>query len=178
MVDDADRPVPTGEAGEILVPGRQVMDRLLGRARGHRRRRWPAAGCTPATSVGSTPTGYLSVVDRTKDVIVTGGENVSSLEVEEVIHTRARGRPGRGRSGVPDPRWGENVCAVVVARAGDDGRPRRAGRARPAPSSAGFKVPRHVVVIDALPNNATGKVVKAELRAWLHRAPRAPGERR
>ena len=97
--------------------------------------------------------GYLAVVDRTKDVIVTGGENVSSLEVEQVIHTLPE-VDEVAVVGVPDPRWGENVCAVVVARAGHDGRSRRRSVAAVRAELAGFKVPRHVVVTDALPKNA------------------------
>jgi len=79
--------------------------------------------------------------------------------------------------GVPDPRWGENVCAVVVARPGttvDADALVAAVRAE----LAGFKVPRHVVVTDALPKNATGKIVKAELRAWLTEHPEELGARR
>jgi acyl-CoA synthetase (AMP-forming)/AMP-acid ligase II len=126
------------------------------------------------------PDGLLTIVDRKKDVIVTGGENVSSLEVEQVVHTV----PAVGEVavvGVPDPRWGENVCAVVVARpgeAGDDDALAEAVVAAVRAELAGYKTPRHVVVVDALPKNATGKVVKAELRAWLAEHPERLGTRR
>ena len=76
--------------------------------------------------------GNVAVVDRKKDVILTGGENVSSLEVEQVLHEV----PEVGEVavvGVPDPEWGENVCAVVVPRAGRDRRPGRPRRRGPGP---------------------------------------------
>jgi fatty-acyl-CoA synthase len=120
--------------------------------------------------------GFLTIVDRKKDVIVTGGENVSSLEVEQVLHTVA----GVGEVavvGVPDPHWGENVCAVVVPRRGETVDPEAlvaAARER----LAGFKVPRHVVITDVLPKNATGKIVKADVRAWLAARPDLVGPRR
>ena len=134
-------------------------------------------GCTPATSADSMSTGNLAVVDRKKDVIVTGGENVSSLEVEQVLH----GVPGVGEVavvGVPDPRVGRER---VRGRRAAGGRRRwiptqlvRAVRAQ----LAGFKVPRHVVTVDELPKNATGKIVKQEIRAWLAAHPERLGARR
>lgn len=174
VVDDDDRDVATGEAGEILVQGDQVMSEY-----------WDEPDATAAALAGGwlhtgdvgrfDPAGNLSVVDRKKDVIVTGGENVSSLEVEQVIHRV----PGVGEVavvGVPDPHWGENVCAVIVPRAGqtvDADAVVRAVRAE----LAGFKAPRHVVIVDELPKNATGKVVKQELRDWLALEPDRLGTR-
>jgi acyl-CoA synthetase (AMP-forming)/AMP-acid ligase II len=175
VVDDTDAPVATGSAGEIVVRAGQVMDRY-----------WEDPEATASALAGGwlhtgdigrfAEDGSLSVVDRKKDVIVTGGENVSSLEVEQVIHAL----PEVGEVavvGVPDPRWGENVCAVVVPRPGatvDADALVAAVRAE----LAGFKTPRHVVVTDALPKNATGKIVKAEIRAWLAEHPEKMGDRR
>ena len=106
--------------------------------------------------------GYITIVDRKKDVIKTGGENVASREVEEVLYQH----PAVAEVavfGVPHPRWIEAVAAVVVLR---DGQP-----AEPAElvafcreRLAGFKTPRHVAVADALPKNASGKILKRELR--------------
>ena len=106
--------------------------------------------------------GLLYLVDRVKDMIVTGGENVASLEVERVIAAM----PGVGQVavvGLPDQRWGEAVCAVVV----------RAGSATITEADvvdhcrehlASFKKPRHVLFVDDLPKNASGKILKRELR--------------
>jgi fatty-acyl-CoA synthase len=120
--------------------------------------------------------GLLRVVDRSKDMIITGGENVASREVEDVVLT-VPAVAAAAVVGVPDPHWGENVCAVVVARPGatidaDD------VVATVRQRLAGFKAPRHVVIVDALPVNAGGKVLKGELRAWLAEHPDVLGPRR
>ena len=120
--------------------------------------------------------GWLYVVDRKKDVIVSGGENVSSLEVEAVIHA-CPGVREVAVVGVADARWGENVCAVVAPIPGvtidPDDLVRRVRR-----ELAGFKSPRHVVVVDELPKNGAGKIIKADLRAWLAEHPELLGARR
>ena len=106
--------------------------------------------------------GYLSVVDRKKDMIKSGGENVASREIEEVIFAH----PAVSEVavfGVPHPRWIEVVSAAVVVR---EGQALSADelqvfcRAR----MAGFKVPKLVEVVEALPKNASGKILKRELR--------------
>jgi acyl-CoA synthetase (AMP-forming)/AMP-acid ligase II len=109
------------------------------------------------------PDGIVTIVDRTKDIIVSGGENVASREVEEVLHTHPAVRDV-AVVGRPDPRWGEQVCAFVVPRTS----------VTPAElvahcraHLAGFKTPRHVELIDELPRNASGKVLKGHLRARL-----------
>ena len=115
--------------------------------------------------VGRIDDGLLSVVDRVKDIIVSGGENVASREVEDVLHTH----PAVGDVaviGLPDPRWGERVCAVVVTRPdtsvdGDE------LIALCRSHLAGFKTPRVVHFVETLPRNAAGKVLKQQLRAEL-----------
>ncbi len=107
--------------------------------------------------------GYITIVDRKKDVIKTGGENVASREVEEVLYQH----PAVAEVavfGVPDPRWIEAVTAAVVPR---DGQPVDPDElvAFCRERLAGFKTPRRVVVVDALPKNASGKILKRELRA-------------
>jgi acyl-CoA synthetase (AMP-forming)/AMP-acid ligase II len=174
IVDEGDRDLPDGSVGEILVRAPQVMAGY-----------WDDPDATAAALRGGwlhtgdlgrvDDEGLLHVVDRRKDVVITGGENVSSREVEDVLHDV----PGVARVavvGVPDPTWGENVCAVVVARPDvvlDPADLVATARAR----LAGFKVPRHVVMVDELPVNAAGKVVKAEVRAWLAAEPGRAGPR-
>lgn len=109
--------------------------------------------------------GLLTVVDRLKDVIVSGGENVASREVEDVLH-RHPGVADVAVIGVPDARWGERVTAVVVPRAGetvDEHELLALCRAH----LAGFKTPRAVSFCAELPRNAAGKVLKQQLRAEL-----------
>jgi fatty-acyl-CoA synthase len=106
--------------------------------------------------------GYLSVVDRKKDMIKTGGENVASREVEEALYAH----PDVAEVavfGLPDPKWIEAVTAVVVLRDGagvsaDELVAFCRGRL------AGFKTPKRVEVADALPKNPSGKILKRELR--------------
>jgi acyl-CoA synthetase (AMP-forming)/AMP-acid ligase II len=106
--------------------------------------------------------GLLTVVDRLKDVIVSGGENVASREVEAVLHTHA-GVADVAVIGLPDPRWGERVAAVVVRRAGNDVSADELVELARA-HLAGFKTPRSVEFVAELPRNAAGKVLKQQLR--------------
>ena len=98
-------------------------------------------------------------------MIVTGGENVYSKEVEDVIYTV----PGVAEAsviGLPDPHWGENVTAVVVPAPGADVTEDDVIAACRA-SLAGYKKPKRVFFVDELPRNASGKILKRELRERL-----------
>jgi fatty-acyl-CoA synthase len=105
--------------------------------------------------------GYVSVVDRKKDMVVTGGENVYPREVEDVL----AGLPGvvdAAVVGLPDPEWGEAVTAVLVT---DGTLTPEAVREQCRTVLAGYKVPRRVHFAEALPRNASGKLLKRDLRA-------------
>jgi len=164
IVDAARRQVPVGQVGEIAVRGPQVM-------LGYWNRPEETAA---AVSDGWLYTGdagfmdehgFLHVVDRVKDMIISGGENVYSAEVENALATM----PGIAASAVvavPDAEWGERVHAVIVPAPG-------AGitladlRAHCAPLIAGYKIPRSLSLVDALPLSPAGKVLKHVLRAQL-----------
>ena len=109
--------------------------------------------------------GYLTIIDRLKDVVITGGENVFPAEVEAVL-ARHPAVADVAVIGIPDDRWGETVHAVVVAAPGFDAPGFDAdglvswARER----LAGFKCPTGVTVVPELPRNATGKVLRARLR--------------
>ncbi len=153
--------VKLADDGEILIRGDQVVPGYWNRPEAN-----DAAfvdGWFRTGDIGRfDDEGYLSIVDRSKDIIVSGGENVASLEVEDVLSEH----PAVGAVavvGVPDERWGERVVAVAVARAGAALDPDEVvawctGRL------AGFKRPRQMLVVDALPTNASGKVLKREVR--------------
>lgn len=106
--------------------------------------------------------GYITIVDRVKDMIKTGGENVASREVEEMIY----GLPQVSEVaviGLPDPRWIEAVTAIVVVKSGQTlAAPDVIGHC--AKQMAHFKVPKNVVFVDELPKNPSGKLLKRELR--------------
>jgi long-chain acyl-CoA synthetase len=124
--------------------------------------------------------GYLFLTDRIKDMIVSGGENVYPVEVEEVL----AGHPDVADVavfGVPDERWGETVKALVVPTAGHTPIAEELvafARER----LAGYKLPRSIEFVDDLPRTATGKVLKRELRDRHGPAPQplvdSPGSRR
>jgi acyl-CoA synthetase (AMP-forming)/AMP-acid ligase II len=165
--------VDEGIEGEILVRARQIMLGYLdddAATSAVLTQGWLHTG-----DVGRIVDGVLYVTDRKKDIIITGGENVSSLEVEDVVLRH----PSVLRAaviGVPDATWGENICAVVVLREGADFDSREAS-SFVRQSLAGFKAPRHFVVVDELPATSSGKVVKAQLREWLGRHPELLGPR-
>lgn len=174
VVDAGGADVPAGAAGEIVVRAEQV-------AAGY----WDDDEATAAAFVdGELRTGDLGrfdtagrlhVVDRLKDVIVTGGENVSSVAVEDVLH-RSPAVRAAAVIGVPDPRWGENVCAVVVPRPGmAPGAVELSDLV--AAELGGFTRPRHVVFVEDLPRNAAGKVVKDDLRRLVAEHPELLGDR-
>ncbi|GEL22408.1 hypothetical protein PSU4_13620 [Pseudonocardia sulfidoxydans NBRC 16205] len=106
--------------------------------------------------------GYLSLSDRKKDVIITGGENVSSIEVEDVVFSH----PAVAEVaviGVPDDRWGEMVIALVVLVEGQAVSEAEL-IAHVRTSLAGYKVPKRVEFRDSIPRTATGKIQKFILR--------------
>lgn len=109
--------------------------------------------------------GYYRIVDRRKDMYISGGENVYPAEVEQVLLTHPA-IAGAAVIGVSDVRWGEVGVAVVVPHQGHDVNLNNVasfcdGRL------ARYKIPKHLVRVPALPRNATGKVLKDELRQTL-----------
>ena len=171
LIDDDGRPVTPGDAGEIVARGDQVMAGYVDDDGRMVDDDTIVDGWLRTGDIGRfDDEGFLHVVDRKKDIIVTGGENVASREVEDVMVAH----PDVAEVavvGVPDDRWGEMVCAVVVVRSGSDPTATELlawGR----DELGGFKQPRHVVLVDQLPRNGTGKVVKPELRAIAGRAVR------
>ena len=149
------------EVGEIVVRGEQVLQGY-----------WNLPQATEEAFRGGwfhtgdmayrDEEGFFYIVDRLKDMIITGGENVYSRQVEEVLYLH----PGVSEAaiiGVPDPVWGERVVAVIAMKAGvepvaDEILSVCRGRL------AGFKTPREVHFVDELPKNVSGKILKRELR--------------
>jgi long-chain acyl-CoA synthetase len=170
VADENDRPLPAGEAGEILCRGDTVMAGY-----------WQNPEASTVTlrggflhtgDVGAFDTdGYLTLKDRSKDLIISGGSNIYPREVEEVLlrHGRVREVSVIGR---PDREWGEVVVAYVVGDA-----PAAELDALCLNAIARFKRPKDYVFVEALPKNNYGKVLKTELRAADDRcdAPRATG---
>jgi fatty-acyl-CoA synthase len=110
------------------------------------------------------PDGYLTIVDRAKDLIVSGGENVSSVEVEQALEAHPAVREA-AVVGVADERWGEVPRAFVSLVPGADV-DEATLIAWVRDRLAAFKAPKSVVVLDDLPKGGTGKVQKEALRTW------------
>ncbi len=109
--------------------------------------------------------GYLTIVDRAKDMVITGGENVYSKEVEDVLSTHPLVQDV-AVIGRPHPEWGETVTACVVLKPGaaPGAADVEALRTFLAPRLARYKIPRRVELYDTLPRTPTGKLMKHVLR--------------
>jgi fatty-acyl-CoA synthase len=161
VADDAMNDIKPGEVGEIVHRSPHLM---LGYFHDDERTRaafeggWFHSGDLATVDAD----GYISVVDRKKDMIKTGGENVASREVEEVIY-RLPQVSEVAVVGLPHPRWVEAVVAIVVVKAGQaltEGQLLAHCQTLMAP----FKAPKRVVFVDALPKNPSGKLLKRQLR--------------
>jgi long-chain acyl-CoA synthetase len=106
--------------------------------------------------------GYLYIMDRLKDMIITGGENVYPREVEEVLYTRPEVQEC-AVVGLPDEDWGERVTAFVVPPIGHEPDP-AVLKSFLKERLAGFKVPKEFIVVDDLPKNNAGKLLKREIK--------------
>ena len=164
-VADADgNLVPVGEAGEVLVRGDSVMagywrnDEATAEAL---RNGWLHTGDVGALDAD----GFLTLMDRSKDLIIAGGSNIYPREVEEVL-ARHPTVAEVSVVGAPDPEWGEVVCAFVVPAAGS-ALDEAALDALCLENLARFKRPKRYRAIEALPKNNYGKVLKTELRRLL-----------
>jgi long-chain acyl-CoA synthetase len=163
IVDTGDRELPCGEVGEIIVRGPIVM-------KGY----WRKPELTAQTLRGGwmhtgdsgyfDSEGFLFIADRTKDMIISGGENVYSIEVENAISSH----PDVVQCaviGIPDQRWGEAVHAIVVPRAGANSLTSEAIIAHCRPLIAGYKCPRSIDLRnEPLPQSSVNKIDKAALR--------------
>jgi malonyl-CoA/methylmalonyl-CoA synthetase len=159
---DDGTPLPAGEIGGIQVRGPNVFSGYWQMPE-KTREEFTADGWFRTGDVGRfDDDGYITIVGRSKDLIITGGYNVYPAEIEG----RLNDLPGVAESavvGVPHPDFGEGVVALVVARPGARLEPTALVQALKA-TIAGFKVPKHLRVVDALPRNAMGKVQKQALR--------------
>jgi long-chain acyl-CoA synthetase len=162
IVDADMHDLPQGEVGEIAIRSVSVMAGYHNKPEATAkaiRDGWYLTGDAGYLDAD----GYLYIHDRVKDMIVTGAENVYPAEVENALHEHA-GVADCAVIGVPDVKWGEAVKAIVVRASGSDvGEAELIAFARQR--IAGYKVPKSVDFTDALPRNASGKILKKELRA-------------
>ncbi|MFF1756088.1 class I adenylate-forming enzyme family protein [Streptomyces sp. NPDC058266] len=167
--------VADGEVGELWLRGQSVI-RGYWRDEAATAAAFAPGGWFRTGDLATLRDGRVSVVDRIKDMVIRGGENVYCVEVEAVLHDHPD-VVDAAVLGVPHPVLGEEVAAVVQVRPGSE-LDADAVRAHVAKSLAAFKVPAHVLLRDdPLPRNATGKLLKRELRGpvgeAVHRPPAA-----
>ena len=168
VVDAVDHELPPGEVGEIIVRSDIVMSGYWNQPEASARAL--AGGWLHTGDLGAMDErGMLSLMDRNKDLIISGGSNIYPREVEDVLLTNL-GVAEAAVVGRSDPDWGESVVAFIVCRT---------GQVAPTPASldqlcldnlARFKRPKEYVFVSELPRNHTGKVLKTELRARLRSA--------
>lgn len=162
IVDDLGQEAPLGDVGELVVRGPNVM-------KGY----WNKPAETKAALVDGwfhtgdmarkDDEGFLYIVDRKKDMIITGGENVYPVEVEQILFRHPLIREV-AVIGVPDEQWGESVKAIVALK--DDASTLSLEELRSFCEGklARFKMPKYLEITRSLPCNATGKVLKTVLR--------------
>jgi acyl-CoA synthetase (AMP-forming)/AMP-acid ligase II len=162
--DESGAPVPPGELGEIVIRGPKVF-------KGY----WRDPEATAAAFAGGwfhsgdigmlDEDGYIYIVDRLKDMIISGGENIASSEVERVLYEHAAVLEAAA-VGRPHERWGEVPIAYVVLRPGTEASGEELIE-HCRGQLAKYKVPTEVLFLDKLPRNPSGKVLKRELRSTV-----------
>lgn len=161
IVDETGTEVPRGEVGEVVARGDNVMLGYWNKPEATAeaiRDGWMHTG----DGGRMDEQGYVFIVDRIKDMIITGGENVYSVEVENAVAAHPS-VAACAVIGVPDDQWGERVHAVIVLQPGaelDDNDVREHCKSL----IANYKIPRSVAFVDALPVSGAGKILKRELR--------------
>jgi long-chain acyl-CoA synthetase len=154
--------LPDEEKGEICARGPNVMKGYLNNPEATAKAFWEG-GWLRTEDIGLFDHDrYLYIVDRLKDLIITGGENVYPREVEELLYTRPEVEEC-AVIGRPDELWGEQVTALIKVRAGHCLEPEAIKEFLKA-GLAPFKVPKEFVAVDNLPKSPTGKILKRELR--------------
>ncbi len=167
VVDEAFCDVRAGQIGEVVISGPNITPGYWKRPDANEAsftidafgNRWLHSG--DAGTVDEE--GCIYIVDRYKDMYISGGENVYPAEVEQVLY-QIEGVAEAAVIGVPDEKWGESGLAILVLKEGVELEP-EAVIAYCRERLAKFKVPKAVAFIDALPRNAAGKVLKRQLRA-------------
>ena len=169
VVDDSGKELPVGQPGELVVRGANVMRGYWNNP--EQTRLAFRDGLFRTGDIGyQDADGFVYILDRLKDMIVTGGENVYSGEVEAVLYQHPAVREA-AVFGIPDPQWGELVMASVVLKSGATaGADQLIAHCRRL--LAGYKIPRRIEILPGeLPKSGSGKILKRALRErfWAHR---------
>ena len=156
------RPVEAGGVGEICIRGRNIMTGYLNNPEATAAVFWEEGWFRSGDLGFFDPDGYLYIVDRLKELIITGGENVYPREVEEVLYARPEIQEC-AVIGLPDQEWGERVVAFMVLNPGHSQVPEDLKAYLRARLSA-YKVPKEFIVVRELPKSPAGKILKRALK--------------
>lgn len=165
VVDEERKDLNPGAVGEFIIKGESIMKEYYKKPEETAKTikdGWLYTGDLATIDED----GYITLVDRKKDMIISGGENVYSIEVEEVLYEHPAVLEA-AIIGLPDEVWGEAVCAVIVPKQDaivDEQELKNFCRQK----LAGYKVPRKIFIEEALPRNASGKILKYQLRQKLN----------
>jgi long-chain acyl-CoA synthetase len=159
--DESGNQMEAGEKGEICIRARNIMKGYLNNPEANETAFWNGEWFRSG-DVGVFEDGYLYIVERIKDMIITGGENVYPREVEEVLYTRPEVQEC-AVIGLPDQEWGERVTAFIIPKPGktiDEAELKTFLKSHLSP----FKVPKEYHIVGDLPKSPAGKILKRELR--------------
>ncbi|MDZ5473018.1 long-chain-fatty-acid--CoA ligase [Bacillus sp. 31A1R] len=165
VVNEEGQDIQPGSVGEFILQGESIMKEYYEKPEETKKtlkNGWLYTGDLATID----EEGYITLVDRKKDMIISGGENVYSIEVEEILYEHPQVLEA-AIIGLPDEVWGEAVCAVVVPKEGqtiDEDELKAFCRQK----LAGYKVPRKIFIEAQLPRNASGKILKYQLRQKLN----------
>ena len=162
IVDEEGKALPPLEAGEILARGPRIMTGYWKDEKKTSQVMTPDGWLRTGDMGWMDEEGYIYLTGRADDMIIRGGENISPEEVEEVLQAHPKIEEATV-IGVPDPEWGQEPRAIVVLKEGEVATPEEIIE-HCRSKLAGFKRPRSVVFIDALPRSAMGKVSRKKLR--------------
>ena len=165
LVDEAGRVVPRGEPGELCTRGYSVMLGYWDDA-AKTREAIDVAGWMHTGDLATLDAeGYCNIVGRLKDMVIRGGENLYPREIEEFLYRHPKVQDVQV-IGVPDPKYGEELCACVIVRAGEQLTADEL-RAFCDGQIARHKVPRHIHFVEAFPMTVTGKIQKFRMREQM-----------
>ncbi|WP_285400136.1 long-chain fatty acid--CoA ligase [Lysinibacillus sp. fls2-241-R2A-57] len=162
IVDIFDKEVPVGQVGELIVRGPNIFIEYWNKPKATRdaiRNGWFYTG----DLAKQDEEGFIYIVDRMKDMIITGGENVYPIEVEQVLFRHPNIKEV-AIVGYPDEIWGESVKAVIALKNTNEQMSLQDVRKFCEGKLAHFKIPKQIELVEELPRNATGKVLKTNLR--------------
>jgi fatty-acyl-CoA synthase len=162
LLSEEKKPVAAGEIGELFASNKLVIEGYHKNDEATRKSTWEGYFSVGDLAVRDEQ-GYITLVDRKTDMVISGGMNIYPAEIEQVLMSHPKVLEA-GVIGVPDEHWGEALLACVAARPGEAvTEDELMDFCRK--SLAGYKIPRKFQLLDELPRNPTGKILKKELRA-------------